>query len=110
MRAFQRHLPLARIGADHAGRLPAQDKDAGLPLGSYRGRAPGVEGADADANGVETSASPRVRLPWSGTNDLPGGGVGCSEWARVAAPLLSTGTVGRVGRGAFTLGLSQNRA
>ena len=25
-------------------------------------------------------------------------------------PLASTGTVGRVGRGAFTLGLSQNRA
>ena len=28
-----------------------EDKDAGLPLGSYRGRAPGVEGADATRMG-----------------------------------------------------------
>jgi len=34
VRAFQRHLSLTRFGADHARRLPAEDQDAGLPLGA----------------------------------------------------------------------------
>ena len=31
----------------------------------------------------EPSALLRARLAWSGTNDSPSGGAGCSEWARV---------------------------
>ena len=40
-----------RAGADHARRLPAEDQDAGLPLGTDGAGAPGVDRANATRMG-----------------------------------------------------------
>ena len=87
-RAFQRHLSLARVGADHARRLPAEDQDAGLPLGTdEQERRAWIEQMRREWGG--TLASPRARLAWSGTDNSRSGGAGCSEWAQSPAAVMA---------------------